>query len=120
MNKSHLKFENIDAYHAAFPERLQKILNQLRHIIKEAAPEAEETISYGMPAFRQNKVIVYYAAHNKHIGFYPTPLPIIHFKKELEKYKTSKGAIQFPIELSLPLDLIKKMVEFRLSQMDKN
>lgn len=109
MNKSNLKFRDIDEYHSSFPTDIQKILEQLRLTVKQAAPKATETISYGMPAFRQNKVLVYYAVHKEHIGFYPTPNPIVHFKQELEKYNTSKGAIQFPIDKPLPLTLIKKL-----------
>lgn len=84
--------------------------------IIDAVPTATETISYGMPAFRQNKVLVYYVVHKEHIGFYPTPRPISVFKKELAKYKTSKGAIQFPIPEPLPLSLIKKIVKFRVRE----
>ena len=114
MNKSNLKFSGIDEYHSSFPADIQKILDQLRQIIKQSAPKATETISYGMPAFRQNKILVYYAVHKEHIGFYPTPNPIVHFRQELEKYNTSKGAIQFPIDKPLPLTLIKKIVKFRV------
>ncbi|MEW6509047.1 MAG: DUF1801 domain-containing protein [Bacteroidota bacterium] len=119
MNKSKLKFKDIDEYHSSFPAGIRKILEQLRQTIKQAAPKATETISYGMPAFRQNKVLVYYAVHKEHIGFYPTPNPIVHFKHELEKYNTSKGAIQFPIEKPLPLTLIKKIVKLRLVEDSK-
>ncbi len=107
---------DIDEYHALFPEDIQTILEQLRQTIKQAAPQTIETISYGMPAYKQNKVLVYYAVHKEHIGFYPTPNPIVHFKKELEKYHTSKGAIQFPVDKPLPLTLIKKIVKFRIEE----
>jgi uncharacterized protein YdhG (YjbR/CyaY superfamily) len=121
MNKSKITFRNIDEYHACFPADIQNILGQLRQTIRQAAPKATETISYGIPAFRQNKkVLVYYAVHKEHIGFYPTPNPIVHFKKELVKYNTSKGAIQFPIDKPLPLALIKKMVKFRVEEVTKN
>lgn len=116
MNKSDQKFSDIDEYHLSQPAEIRQKLDQLRQTIRLATPMARETISYGMPAFRQNKVLVYYAVSKKHIGFYPTPNPIIHFKKELEKYNTSKGAIQFPIDEPLPLGLIKKMVKFRLEE----
>jgi len=111
MNKSNKKYKDIDEYHAAQPANTQEVIEYLRQAIKQAAPMATETISYGMPAFRQHKVLVYYALNKEHIGFYPTPGPIIHFKKELDKYKTSKGAIQFPIDKPLPLTLIKKIVK---------
>ena len=116
MNTSSLKHKDIDAYHDSQPAEIRKVLEQLRQAIKQAAPQATETISYGMPAFRQNKVLVYYAVHKEHIGFYPTPNPIVHFKKGLEKYTTSKGTIQFPIDKPLPLTLIKKMVKFRVEE----
>jgi len=116
MNTSNLKFTDIDEYHASQSAEVRKILAELRQTIRQTAPEATETISYGMPAFRQNKVLVYYAVHKEHIGFYPTPNPIVHFKKELEKYNTSKGAIQFPINKPLPMTLIKKIVKFRVAE----
>lgn len=119
MNKSNLKFEDINEYHACQPAGIQKILEQLHKTIKQAAPEATETISYSMPAFKQNKVLVYYAACKEHIGFYPTSGPIVHFKEELEKYNTSKGAIQFPNNKPLPLSLIKKIVKFRIDEVLK-
>lgn len=110
------KYSTIDEYHASQPEDLRERLEKLRQAIRQAAPMATETISYGMPAFRQNKVLVYYALNKEHIGFYPTPGPILHFRKELEKYNTSKGAIQFPIDKPLPVSLIKKIVKFRLDE----
>ena len=116
MDKIKLKFLNIDEYHKTCPVHLKNTLEQLRHTIKLAAPKANETISYGMPAFKQNKVLVYYAVYKQHIGFYPTPKPIVHFKEELKKYNTSKGAIQFPIDKPLPLTLIKKIVKFRAEE----
>jgi uncharacterized protein YdhG (YjbR/CyaY superfamily) len=116
MNKINLKPKLIDGYHNSFPADIQKILEQLRQTIKQAAPNATETISYGMPAFKQNKVLVFYAVHKEHIGFYPTPNPIVYFKDELVKYNTSKGAIQFPVDKPLPLTLIKKIVKFRLKE----
>ena len=82
MNKSNLKFRDIDEYHALQPADIRKTLGELRQVIKQAAPMATETISYGMPAYRQNKVLVYYALNKKHIGFYPTSRPILHFKNE--------------------------------------
>lgn len=116
MNKSNLKFTGIDEYHACQPADIRKTLEHLRQTIKQLAPLASETISYGMPAFRQNKVLVYYSVHKEHIGFYPTPNPILYFKQELEKYNTSKGAIRFPVDKPLPLTLIKKIVKFRVEE----
>lgn len=109
----------IDEYHQSYPQEVQDLLQQLRQAILQAAPKATETISYGMPAFKLNKVLVYYAAYKNHIGFYPTPKPIVHFKEELILFKTSKGAIQFPINQKLPLALIKKIVKFRVADVLK-
>lgn len=120
MNKSNPPCKDIDEYHSFCPAGIRKILDRLRRAIKQAAPKATETISYGMPAFRQKRVLVYYAAHKEHIGFYPTPKPIVHFKEELEKYSSSKGAIQFPIDKSLPLSLIRKIVKFRVAEVSDN
>ncbi len=108
------KFKTIDEYHFSFPKNIRDILDRLRKTIKHVAPKAREIISYNMPAFKLNKNLVYYAANKEHIGFYPTPSPIIKFKNELAKYKTSKGAIQFPIDKPLPLALIKKIVKLRI------
>jgi uncharacterized protein YdhG (YjbR/CyaY superfamily) len=109
-------YTGIDEYHAAFPADVQAKLQVLRTTIQQAAPQAQEVISYNMPAFKQHAVLVYYAAYKNHIGFYPTSAPIVYFKKELEKYTTSKGAIQFPIHQPLPIGLIKKIVKFRVKQ----
>lgn len=110
------KFSSIDEYHAFFPEEISVKLEQLRQAIKSAAPKAEETISYNMPAFRQHRNLVYYSVHTSHIGFYPTNSPIKYFKEDLIKFKHSKGAIQFPLDKPLPIALIKKIVKFRLAE----
>lgn len=111
-----VKFKTIDEYHAAFPNEIRDKLETMRSIIKTAAPEADEVISYNMPAFRLHGILVYYAAYKEHIGFYPTANPIKVFKAELSKYKTSKGAIQFPLDKNLPAPLIKKVVKFRVKE----
>lgn len=111
-----LKPTDIDDYIVAFTEDKRKLLEQMRTIIKKAAPKATEVISYGMPAFKQHGVLVYFAAGKNHIGFYPTGEPIKHFKEELAVYKTSKGAVQFPLDKPLPVALITKMVKFRIEQ----
>jgi uncharacterized protein YdhG (YjbR/CyaY superfamily) len=85
-------------------------------VIKAAAPEAEEKISYQMPAFAQNGILVYFAAHKNHIGFYPTSSGIEKFKDELSAYENSKGAIRFPIDEPIPYELVKKIVAFRLQE----
>jgi uncharacterized protein YdhG (YjbR/CyaY superfamily) len=114
-----VQFDSIDAYHAGFPEKQQVQLNLLRKAILQAAPHAKEVISYNMPAFKLNSILVYYAGYKNHIGFYPTPSPIIYFKKELVNYKTSKGAIQFSLDKKLPVALIKKIVKFRITETSK-
>jgi len=98
----------IDLYIETFPEDVQVLLQELRTIIKKTAPNAEEIMSYQMPAYKQNKRLVYFAGYKKHIGFYPHSSPIIHFQEELKNYKTSKGAIQFPKDKPLPKELIEK------------
>ncbi len=105
---------NIDDYIAGFPENTQILLQQLRAIIQAAAPKAIEVISYNMPAFKQQKVLVYFAAYKHHIGFYPTSKPIEFFANELKLYKTSKGAIQLPLDKKLPKTLLTKIVKYRL------
>jgi len=111
-----LKHTNYDSYKASYPTEVQKKLDQMRAIIKKAAPKAEEVISYSMPAFKQNGILVYFAAQSKHIGFYPTSSGIINFKKELVDYKHSKGAIQFPYDEPLPVSLITQIVKFRIAE----
>ncbi|MGL4669647.1 MAG: iron chaperone [Methanobacteriaceae archaeon] len=107
---------SIDEYISKNPEDIQKILKKIRKTIQEAAPEATEKISYGMPTFYLNKNLVHFAANKKHIGLYPTASGVEKFKKELEKYKTSKGAIQFQYSEPIPYDLIKKIVKFRVQE----
>jgi uncharacterized protein YdhG (YjbR/CyaY superfamily) len=107
---------SIGGYIRAFPKPVQVKLRQLRSIVARAAPMAMEKISYGMPAFFLNKVLVYFAAHEKHIGFYPTSSGIEAFKNRLTKYKSSKGAVQFPLDEPLPAELIRRMVEFRVKE----
>ena len=109
-------FSNTDEYIAMFPENVQEILQTLRAAIKKTAPAAEEVISYKMPAFRLNGMLVWFAANKEHIGFYPTASPIKVFKKELAGYKTSKGAIQFPFGKAIPLTLVKDIVKFRVKE----
>ncbi len=109
----------IDEYIKKFPEEVQGKLEKLRQVIVENAPDAVEKISYGMPTFYLNGNLVHFAAYSGHIGFYPAPSGIEAFIDELSVYKTSKGAIQFPINEELPLDLIKKIVLFRVGENTK-
>lgn len=112
------KPENIDAYISAFPPVAQKLLAQVRNTIQNAAPNATEAISYAMPTFKLNgKNLVHFACYEKHIGFYATPTGHEAFKDDLAKYKQGKGSVQFPIDEPLPLDLIARIVKFRVSEM---
>jgi uncharacterized protein YdhG (YjbR/CyaY superfamily) len=102
-----LKPRTIDEYIAMFPTDVQKILENLRQLIRETAPEAEETIDYGIPTFKLNGNLVHFAAFKNHIGFYPAPSGIEAFKKELSLYKQSKGTVQFPLDKPIPIDLVE-------------
>ncbi|MDD5334705.1 MAG: DUF1801 domain-containing protein [Rhodoferax sp.] len=110
------KIASIDQYIQGFPEAVQAILQELRSAISLAAPEAIEKISYQMPTLYFKGNLVHFAAFERHIGLYPTPSGIAPFQHELRIYKTSKGAIQFPIDRPLPLKLIKKIVAFRVQE----
>jgi uncharacterized protein YdhG (YjbR/CyaY superfamily) len=108
------KPKSIDEYIATFPPGTREKMEHLRVTILKAAPKATEVISYGMPAFKQHGVLVYFAGYKQHIGFYPTGSGIEAFKDELSKYKWSKGAVQFPLDKPLPLKLVTQMVKFRV------
>lgn len=103
----------VDLYISGFPGEIQVLLQQMRVTIRNAAPEAEEIISYGMPSYRLGGLLVHFAGYKNHIGFYPAPSGIEAFKKELSVYKGAKGSVQFPLDKPLPLDLISQIVEFR-------
>jgi uncharacterized protein YdhG (YjbR/CyaY superfamily) len=109
-------YSTIDEFIAGFPAPVQKILTQLRETIRKAAPEAEETINYGIPTFKLGGNLVHFGCYAKHIGFYPTPTAISAFKKELKPYKCSKGTVQFPLDQPVPLDLVRRMVKFRVAE----
>jgi len=106
----------IDVYILGFPDEIQTRLKQIRATIKAAAPEAEETIKYAMPTFILHGNLVHFAAFKNHIGLYPTPSGIVAFKEELSVYKGAKGSIQFPHDKPLPLELIAKIVAFRVKE----
>lgn len=108
--------KSIDEYVASFPKDIQLKLESIREAIREEAPEAKEVISYGMPAFKQNRVLVYFAAHKGHIGFYPTGSGMSAFKDRLSAYRQSKGAVQFPLDEEMPLDIVREVVRFRLKE----
>lgn len=111
------KSASIDAYIAGFPHETQKVLEQVRAIIKKEAPNAEETISYAIPAFNLNKHnLVYFAGYKNHISLYPVPKGSATFEKEIAKYKSGKGTMQFPLDKSLPLGLITKIVKYRIKE----
>jgi len=105
---------SIDEYISGFPSEVQEMLRKLRATIQQAAPEARETINYAMPTFTLKGNLVHFAAYKNHIGFYPAPSGIEAFKDELQIYKWAKGSVQFPLDKPLPLDLISRMVKFRV------
>ncbi|PWS32287.1 iron chaperone [Pedobacter paludis] len=105
--------KTIDEYIAHFPAKTQKILQEVRETIQQAVPNATEVISYKMPAFKQQGILVYFAGYAKHIGFYPTGSGIDAFQHEFGNYKWSKGAVQFPIDKPMPLDLITRITKFK-------
>jgi uncharacterized protein YdhG (YjbR/CyaY superfamily) len=107
---------DVDSYIETYPNKVQKMLKQMRTVIKKAAPEAEESISYMMPAYKLHGPLVYFGGYERHIGFYPTGSGIFRFQKEISAYKHSKGAVQFPLDQALPLELIEKMVKFRVKE----
>lgn len=110
-------FHTIEEYISDFPLEIQTLLRQVWSSIKKIAPDAEESISYGMPAFKTNKKpLVYFAAFKEHIGFYATPTGHKEFEAELSKYKQGKGSVQFPINLPMPLDLIERITQFRVNE----
>ena len=105
---------NIDAYIASFPPDIQKILQQVRAIVRKAAPKAEEAIRYAMPAFLQDGHLALFAAFKNHIGFFPAPTGVASFKAALAPYKTGKGSVQFPLDQPMPIELITKIVKYRI------
>jgi len=107
----------VEEYIATFPDIVQECLKQIRGVILENAPDAEEGISYKMPAYKMNgKPLVYFAGFRNHIGFYATPTGHAEFLKELSVYKQGRGSVQFPLDKPLPLDLIKRIVKFRVEE----
>ena len=119
MTTDKIPVKDIDEYIANFSVEIQIMLNTIRETIRNNAPEAIETISYSMPAFKFHGMLVYFAAYNHHIGFYPGVLAIESFKNELKGLKTAKGTIRFPLDKPLPIDLISKIVQFRVTENTK-
>jgi uncharacterized protein YdhG (YjbR/CyaY superfamily) len=107
---------DIDGYISGFPKDVQARLEKLRAAIREAAPDAEEKISYQMPTYAQEGNLVHFAAYKNHIGFYPTPSGIEKYKEELSVYKGAKGSVQFPLNESIPYELVREIVAFRVTE----
>jgi uncharacterized protein YdhG (YjbR/CyaY superfamily) len=118
MATSKSQSKTMDEYIAKFPKKVRDILEELRQVIRESAPKAEETISYGIPTFDLNgRHLVHFAAYKNHVGFYPGGSSGIKaFKKELSPFKTSTGTVQFPLDKPIPFDLVKKIVKFRVRE----
>ncbi len=108
--------KDIDEYIERNPEDIRKILQKIRMTIRKSAPEAEEVISYQMPAFKQGGILVYFAAFSDHISFFPTSSGVANFKKELKNFETSKGTIKFLLDKPIPYELISKITEFRVKE----
>ena len=106
----------ITCYIASCPPQAQELLNNLRRFILQEVPQAEEVISYKMPAYKLHGMLVYFAGYEKHIGFYPTGSGITHFEQDIQSYKFSKGTIQFPLDQELPYDLIRRIIQFRVQE----
>ena len=110
------EFTTIDEYIACFSPDIQKKLHEIRKVIREEAPDAQEKIAYQMPTFFLNGNLVHFAAYASHIGFYPAPSGIAAFQEEINHYKNAKGSVQFPLDKPLPLELIRKIVSFRVKE----
>lgn len=116
MEKNGTPYTTIDEYIALFPADIQKRLQELRETIRSCAPGATEKISYQMPTFFLDGNLIHFAAFKNHIGLYPTPNGIQAFNNELSIYESGKGSVQFPLDQPLPLELVKKIVKFRVEE----
>ena len=112
-------YASVNEYITSFPPDIRNKLTQLRRLIKKEDPQADERISYQMPAFFLNGILVWFAAHSRHIGFYPRASAITKFKRELSRFKNAKGSVQFPLDEPLHLELIKRIVKFRVAENSK-
>ena len=111
--------ESVDSYIAGFPPDVQKVLEKIRKIIRKAAPKAEQSISYQIPAYKLNgNVLIYFAGFPRHVSVYPAPREAKEFKKELAAYKGGKGTVQFPLDKKIDYDLISRIVKFKLAKME--
>lgn len=106
----------VDDFIARYPADVQEILQKIRGIIREAAPDAQEKLNYGIPTFTLNGNLVHYSALKNHIGFYPTPSGVEKFKKQLSNYSGAKGSVQFPLDQPIPYELIRSITEFRVKE----
>lgn len=116
MEKTGMNFNTIDEYIVQFPPNVQEILQTIRNVIKESAPDAKEKISYQMPTFDFHGNLVHFAAFKNHIGFYPAPSGISAFKEKLSGYKGAKGSVQFPLDKQMPYELMGEIVKFRVEE----
>lgn len=114
--KDKISYTSIDEYIAAFSPEIQEILQKLREVIRESAPDAKEKISYAMPTFEQHGNLVHFAAFKNHIGFYPAPDGINQFQDEVAEYHASKGTLQFPLGKPIPYELISRIVKYRVDR----
>ena len=113
------KVDTVEEYISMYPSETQEQLILIRNIIQKAAPHADEVISYGMPAYKQQNILVYFAGNKNHIGFYSTASGIDNFKEQFTNYKWSKGAVQFPLDQPLPEKLITDIVKFRINEVQQ-
>jgi uncharacterized protein YdhG (YjbR/CyaY superfamily) len=121
MSESKKAYQTIDEFILDFPKEVQEILQKIRGIVHDLAPEGEEAIAYGIPTFRlKKKNLVHFGAFKNHIGFYPTPTGMDAFKEQLSKYESGKGSAKFPLNQPIPYDLIKEIVQFRITEVLKN
>ena len=116
MDSSKRSPKTIDEYMADFPAQAQAVMQRMRDLIHEIAPEATEKISYGIPTFVLGQNLVHFAAYEHHIGFYPASSGIAHFEEELKEYETSKGTVRFPLDKPIPYDLVRRITEFRVAE----
>ena len=110
------EYKNIDEYISLFPESVRGILQKMSQVIREAAPEAKEAISYGIPTFKLKGNLVHFGGYKKHVSFYPSPSGIEAFREELAAYEPSRGTVKFPLNKQIPYDLMKRIVEFRVKE----
>ncbi len=114
--KSSKRFTTIEEYIASFPKKTAQKLQAIRKLVRTLAPEAQEVISYNMPAFKLNGILLYFAGYANHIGVYPYPATLVKFSKELADYKSGKSTIKIPLSEQVPLDLLKKVITYRIEE----